>query len=190
MNNKRTFIALKFNLENAVLNYINKIKNALPDEKINWVESSHFHLTLAFLGDTPEKNQRKIIAELQNFCTEIPTFKLELFRLGLFPNNKEPNVLWMGIEPSIELIQLKNKLDQSLVKLKVHTPEPNFRPHLTLGRIKESNLEKLNQVIDQFKNQFFQEANIDQIIYYESKLTPEGSVFSPINIYQLTGSHI
>jgi RNA 2',3'-cyclic 3'-phosphodiesterase len=66
-------------------------------------------------------------------------FRLQLTQLGAFPNQKRPRVIWVGLggETAV-LTTLKQQLDEVLLPLGWPPEEKPFRPHLTLGRVKDS----------------------------------------------------
>jgi 2'-5' RNA ligase len=59
-------------------------------------------------------------------------------RLGVFPNERKPRVLWMGLEGEIEgLNRLQHDLGVLLASLGFEVEERPFTPHITLGRLRE-----------------------------------------------------
>jgi len=64
--------------------------------------------------------------------------------------------------------------------------EREFRPHLTMARLKWINdKEKLKDLLETYKNEDFQEVKINEVIYYESILKPSGPVYKPIEKFIL-----
>ena len=52
---RRTFIATPIEPGAKLSQTHTKLRNALKNEKIKWVDGDHFHITLFFLGDTSER---------------------------------------------------------------------------------------------------------------------------------------
>ncbi|MEG1555286.1 MAG: 2'-5' RNA ligase family protein, partial [Bacteroidales bacterium] len=63
----------------------------------------------------------------------------------------------------------------------------NFVPHITLGRIKKVDDKKhFWKLIDTSKPDFTQVISIDEIILFQSKLTPSGPLYKVIETFSLT----
>ena len=180
-NSKRTFIALKIVPSPALLDAYRKIKAVLEGEKIKWVEENNMHVTLAFLGDTTVDLIDQITSNLEESLYNTDPVSLKIAGIGVFKNMHEPRVLWMGTEPDERMIATKMEIDQKLRSLGFEIEEREFRPHLTLGRIKFiNNKKKLREIIDEFKGAFFMKQVFGNIEYIESQLTPNGPKYSTI----------
>jgi len=123
----RVFVAI--DLPKELKKELRKLKIDIPDSRINWVDD--FHLTLKFIGYI-EKNDLKSIKEKLSRVKFKP-FKLSFTDVGYFPTEKSPRVIWVGVEPHEEVIELQEKVDDKLIKYK---DDYKFHPHITLARIK------------------------------------------------------
>jgi len=187
MMTKRTFIAIKIKLDQQVLNYINKIKNALSEENIKWVNPESLHLTLAFLGDTMVDSIPEIRNLLQKTSEKHSAFTIDLAHIGTFPPKGNPRVVWIGSENTNSLMHLQSEIEKSLIEKGLYEADKNFKAHLTLGRVKKiNNKNRIHQMVDEYQHLFFQELKIDSFIYYESTLTPKGPIYTPIEIFKLS----
>ena len=179
---KRTFVAIRINISKQTAAFFNDIKFLLKDEKIKWVDPWNMHLTLFFLGDTEEKLIPEISEELKLELKGIRSFKLKCKKLGLFKNINNPRVLWFGLEEEQELLELKLKVDNVIKSFGYRVENKKFVPHLTLGRVKFlKNKRLLESIVEKYKDQTIQEFEVGELIFYESKLTPKGSVYSVLN---------
>ena len=62
----------------------------------------------------------------------------------------------------------------------------NFVPHLTIGRIKQlTDKAKFQEEVGRFKDVFFQELEVDEIILFESILRPDGPQYITVKKYSL-----
>src|SRR5205814_1089298 len=62
---------------------------------------------------------------------------LRAARIGFFPNQRFPHVVWAGIEdPHEQLAALQKAVQSATRKFTVEQPEDKFKGHVTLGRIK------------------------------------------------------
>jgi RNA 2',3'-cyclic 3'-phosphodiesterase len=178
---KRTFFAVDIRPDESLTAILQDIRNHLEGEKIKWVTSDLMHLTLKFLGDTPEESIRQIINAADLSVRQMPVMNLHLSAVGLFKNLHNPRVIWIGIKPCPLLEQAVQTLGNTLVPFGYTADNVEFIPHLTLGRVKEiKHTEKLAGLIEEYKNESFGTVCISEIIYYESMLKPEGPVYHPL----------
>lgn len=97
-------------------------------QALRWTKPEKVHLTLGFLGMTPEGDIEKVVRHCQS--TAGPRFELKTSEVGGFPHLLRPKVIWLGTESSHELDQLRKTLAERLT----FDPKP-FSPHFTLGRV-------------------------------------------------------
>jgi 2'-5' RNA ligase len=183
---KRTFIAVKIHPDNKLLNAHAKLRNELDNEKIKWVDPQNFHLTLFFLGDTEEEQIARIREELSNIAENFSKTQIKLQGLGVFKNIHKPRVLWAGISEYDDLKEIKLAVDKQMVQLGFNPDAREFKPHLTLARIKWlEQKNKLKSLLANYEGVFFQYADIEEIIYYESILKESGPEYKPIEKFML-----
>jgi len=183
---KRTFIAVKTELLQENLLLYSEIKSKLKDSYINWVDANNMHLTLFFLGNTSEQQIPEIARELKNLLSETRSFSFLLKGLGVFRNIHDPRVFWLGIENGNDLKELKVKIDKVLDKLGYKIEDREFKPHLTLGRIKNiKQKDSLRELAEKYKEYTFQEIFVSEVIFYESTLTPKGPIYNEIQKFKL-----
>jgi 2'-5' RNA ligase len=135
----RTFIAIDIppTIKMALSAMQVELRRAASD--VSWTKPENFHLTLRFLGEVAEKQ----LPELKRICDEtaaaIRPFRLTLNGAGVFPNFRQPRVLWAGLSGEIEAaIKLQALLEAGLVTLSFQPQDFPFKPHLTIGRVKSS----------------------------------------------------
>ena len=178
---KRTFIAVKIEPGEALVNVLNECRQELAGERISWVQPQNIHITLKFLGDTREGQIQPISGTIRKVAGEHRSFDLKFRNLGVFRNLRNPRVLWVGIERNPVMEEIKHDLDQHLADFGYEPENREFRPHLTLGRIKFlKDLTGLEHLILRYSDQEFQVSGIREIIYYESILKPYGPEYTAI----------
>lgn len=102
-------------------------------------------------------------------------FKIKTTKIGVFPNENFIRVVWIGLEPKDKIIELKNKIDESLKD--IFSKEKDFKPHITLARVKfvkdkQEFIKKLKQIKIEEK-----EFVIKDIKLIKSTLTSDGPVY-------------
>lgn len=172
----RIFLAFDFeeSIEKDSLEIIDRIKRS--GFIGNWTKRGNFHLTLFFLG---EQQKNEIVKATDAFFSELPTeaITLKSKELGMFFKNGSPSVIWLGFERErkVEHIFESGK--------KFYSPygydfKGKFIPHLTLGRLKRVPMDFRN-VMNSISNQQ-KEYKIAGITLYQSELTSEGPVYTPL----------
>jgi 2'-5' RNA ligase len=102
---------------------------------VRWVRLDDLHLTLRFLGPTPEDRLPELGAAVHEVATNGRPFDVRLAGAGAFPSPERPRALWLGVaEGTVELAEVAAGLDSALVALGWPADERPFRPHLTLAR--------------------------------------------------------
>lgn len=183
---KRTFIAVKTSLSEENFELYSGIKSKLKDSFINWVDKDNLHLTLFFLGDTTENQILEISKKLNEILTDFSSFDFSLHGMGVFKNMHDPRVIWFGIDKDKELKSLKGIIDKVITSVGFESEEREFRPHLTIGRIKNlKQKNELKELLEKYRDHEFQKIQIKEVIFYESILTPRGPIYKPIQRFFL-----
>jgi 2'-5' RNA ligase len=100
-----------------------------------WVRVEGLHLTLRFLGATPDARLQELSEAVAVTAREVAPFHLELTGGGAFPTPQRPRVLWIGIgEGETELAALARRLDGELQRLGWPSDSRPLQAHLTLAR--------------------------------------------------------
>jgi 2'-5' RNA ligase len=100
-----------------------------------WVRVDGLHLTLRFLGATPDERQPELAAAIATVAADVRPFQVVLSGGGAFPNQYRPRVLWIGIgEGAAELDALERRVDVELRRLGWSADDRPFNAHLTLAR--------------------------------------------------------
>ena len=137
----RAFIAI--DLPQEVKEYLGQLTHDLakqaPGHAVRWVKPERMHLTFRFLGETEETLIPNLGRALDEVVAQQRPFMLFLDGFGCFPNCKRPRVLWAGIGGDMGAAeQLKKAIDQALIPFGWQAETRPFRPHLTVGRVKDA----------------------------------------------------
>lgn len=148
---------------------------------IQWVPTDNLHLTLKFLGDVVDREVPQVCRAIRSVCSTTEPFEVELAGTGGFPSIDRPRVLWAGIVAGGEpLIDLVARLEIELAKLGFK-PEPrDYRPHLTLGRVRGSSRGASSEAIDRlsrYSQRRLGSLPVDQVRLYASYLDKAGPTY-------------
>lgn len=101
---------------------------------VKWVKEQNLHLTLFFLGFVSDDLIEKICANIRDATANAEVFDLEFTKIVLGPRKENPKMIWLAGKVSEELRILQENVEKEL-KIFI-TSKKSFRPHITLGRIR------------------------------------------------------
>lgn len=179
----RTFIAVDISDEarRKIAAYIQNLRNDFAEVRAGWDKPEKLHLTLKFLGDTDERQLSEVKKIVEKIAGEMSAFKLKLDQNGVFPNQQNARVLWLGVEDTGEnLAKINRVLESECAQIGFQIEKRNYHPHLTIARLKDSR-NAANLVKKHLETQIEPlELKVSEIVIYESKLQPGGSIYKKI----------
>lgn len=179
----RTFIALPISLPSALKAMVREFQEM--GRAVKAVSTESTHITLKFLGDTPSKQLPEIIKILESAAANARAWELELVGVGAFPHWGRPSVVWAGVQPAEPLTTLAQELEAQFEALGFPPEKRAFHPHLTLARIKAKPPAQLMEIAEANEHRSFGHQTIDQVMFYQSDLQPEGPVYTPLHTIAL-----
>ena len=160
---------------------------------VRWVNPAGIHLTLKFLGATEAGRVDALLAALHDAAAgDQPPFPLHLDGLGVFPNYREPRVIWAGVGGDLDsLAKAQRRVEQAMARLGFPEESRAFRPHLTLGRVRDGVAPAARRQIGEIMTT--QAAALSpeyawqtgEIHLIRSNLTPQGAVYTPLGMAAL-----
>ncbi len=177
----RLFIGIPIN--DDVRQRLTELRDALKRTRahVGWVPPRNYHLSLAFLGDTP----REMVADLGEAlddAAQCEPFPFAVTRIGSFGSRRSPRVIWAGVEAPDVLTTLYEKLRDNLEALGLDTDSRPFRPHITLGRVRSSRgRSELVEGLERVADTVFGDVTTARIHLYRSVLQPGGSVYTVLH---------
>jgi len=136
---KRLFLAVELpaDVRSRLVRVCEPLRRRVSDVK--WVGEENLHVTLKFLGDTPDQQVSEVGARVAELAFEVPVLALNVGALGAFPSLRRPRILWASVTGDVErLAGLAGGLDRELAPLGFVPEERPFSPHVTVGRVKGS----------------------------------------------------
>ena len=109
-------------------------------------------------------------------------FQTTLNQLGAFPNLRRPRVIWIGgSELQESAARLANDIDHRMTKLSFEPENRPFKPHLTLGRVRQGRrVDELTDYLKTFELRPIPLA-LDRVVLFQSTLTPQGAIYKPLH---------
>lgn len=188
MSRIRTFVAIETTpaTRRAARQLIDVLRRD-SDADVRWVTPETIHCTLKFLGDVPE-------IEIPSLCTTVAAavapftpFHLEYHGLGAFPNLARPHTLWVGAREGVEPCRcLHEALDQALFELGFARERRRFRPHLTIGRVRQG-ADRLAERLREKADFLLGDERVEAVTVFASYLDDTGPTHEVLAQAALTG---
>jgi len=187
MANLRLFIAAEIPKEvKSGLEELIKSLSASGDG-VKWVRSGSIHLTLKFLGNVKEEELDKIKKAGETGLSGIiggDGIQLSIEGLGTFPGGKRIRVIWIGMKGELDRLEMvRDALNESFYKLGFPKEERDFRPHLTLGRVKGRVSRETIEKIEDMKDIVLGDIGVSRLHLFKSDLKPTGAVYTSLAYY-------
>lgn len=165
----------------------------MPERAVTWVKPHLIHLTLKFLGDTPQIQIARLAEALSRIAVQSASFTLTTTQLGCFPNLRQPRVIWVGLDQrsTTHLLQLQKAVEAATVPLGFPTEARPFSPHITLGRVRRevssTVAAQVGQVVNSTGPSDPATDAIQAVILMKSDLQRSGPIYTPLHKAVLTG---
>jgi 2'-5' RNA ligase len=191
----RLFIALELPPEarQAAAEVARELKSS--GAEVKWVKLESMHLTLKFLGETPEGQAAEIKDALGEVCHGRAGMDLAIKSCGSFPSNTKPQVVWLGLDGQVDhLLTLAKDIEARLALLGFAPERRSFKAHLTLGRLRRGpkrggkpggSTAPLARAIAALKDYNGPAFRADNVVLMKSTLTPAGPIYEPLAEFRL-----
>jgi len=182
----RTFISIP--LPRDVRSKKNMLYSTLEGSpsKINWVKNEQLHLTIKFLGNTPESLFDGIKTEILQAVSNLRSFELTIDNTGCFPVPERPRLLWLGISGNIDpLKNLFMTIEKKMESMGFPPEGQEYFPHITLARIKYP--QKFTPDISTFLKSSYDpiDFTVDRVQFLSSELLPSGTLYTLLGSFPL-----
>lgn len=134
MTSLRLFVAIP--LEEEVRTALHAAAAPLRDAApgLRWTPAGRLHLTVKFLGDTPQDRVGPLEGALRDVARAHAAVPLVIRGAGAFPTLRRPRVVWAGVDPAPRLELLQHDVESAFAALGIPVEGRAFRPHVTLAR--------------------------------------------------------
>jgi RNA 2',3'-cyclic 3'-phosphodiesterase len=191
----RLFIALslpekvKTEIERAQAELLQGLRQA----SVRWAKREQFHLTLKFLGDVATDRVEPLAAAVRGACQNVAPLGLRAERIGFFPDQRRPRVVWVGVHDQGEkLLRLQQGLEAATRGYSAEEESDHrFEGHVTLARIKaisRPESDQLAMLATTWERRSFGAWIAGEIEIIRSQLTPNGARYSTLATIELAAS--
>ncbi|MBS4164436.1 hypothetical protein PRO82_001764 [Candidatus Protochlamydia amoebophila] len=119
---------LAINIPSSVQRHLAQICYGIPN--VNWLDSNDFYLQLRSFGQLSLEKLEEIQKCLNSLFFN--SFSLQLKEIGHDHFKSQQGTIWVGANPLLELIELKNQINKLLKELKL-LPERHSNLKVFLG---------------------------------------------------------
>lgn len=161
----RTFVAVKIHPTASLKRLLARL-NSL--EGLRPADADSLHVTLKFLGDTPDEQVPEICRAVEQCVQGEAPFPVRLKGVGAFPNPDRPSVLWAGLQDTEPLLRIAARVEAALGDLGYPAEARPFTPHVTLVRFKNRPPEAVFRMLRDEAQSDFGLDRIESVIYYQS----------------------
>ena len=182
----RTFVAIELpaGLRDA-LGSIPAAASLPAGTSVRWTPPENLHLTLRFLGDTPEEQLPPLADALDAVAAGAASFELELGAAGAFPEARNARVLWVGLDDADRrLRRLRNQVEAAVRGLGWKREGRRFQPHLTLARLRRPTRLPAGGWIETVPRCRFA---VEEVSLVRSTLKPAGAEYDVLHRAPLAG---
>jgi RNA 2',3'-cyclic 3'-phosphodiesterase len=183
----RAFLAIR--PTDDVIGRLTEMQSELAESgaDVRWVSAETMHLTIQFLGEVQESEVPEIERGLRQGLGALSPFDIECRGLGVFPSQKRPRVVWVGLHGA-GIGTLAERTEIVLSPLGFPPQERELNPHVTLGRVRSARgWDALGRLLKASGDRSFGTSRIDHITLYRSQLRPDGAIYTPLVRFLLAG---
>jgi 2'-5' RNA ligase len=144
-----------------------------------WAGPEQWHLTLQFLGPVPAL--APVVDGLRLAALSCPAFSFGLGGGGAFPSLRRARVIWIGAAQGGEaMTALAAAVGSALAPLGYQGEARRFSPHLTVARLRDQG--DVSPAVEAIGPERVGPAwTVEEIILYESRLSPKGSTYTVLS---------
>lgn len=159
---------------------------------VKWESAPKLHITLRFLGDTPEDLLRDFVLYNEGVSQRFPPFPIRYRGVGCFPGPQDPRVIWAGVEdPGGTMAALQAGIEEGVCRLGFPPERKRLHAHVTLGRVKGRR--GMDRLLEMMESAILDgpSATVGEFTLMKSILRPGGSEYTVLHSFPLTGgAHI
>ncbi|OQY39460.1 MAG: 2'-5' RNA ligase [Candidatus Cloacimonetes bacterium 4572_65] len=158
-------------------------KTLIPHE-VTWVSEENLHITFQFIGTIKREDMDSVQTIFDEMAEKIKQQRFAIKGIEVFPP-KSPKLIWISLTQKDRVVaQYLKTFQKNLKKYGIKIGVQDFRPHITLGRIKtELSTYQIGRI--ERDRTTFNYIKCNEIALFESNLYENGPIYSVLKTYNL-----
>jgi 2'-5' RNA ligase len=155
---------------------------------LNPTDPEQAHVTLKFLGDTPDRRVGPLVDALSAAVEEanVDPFEATYGGYGVFPSLDYISVVWLGVaEGDAELGRLHEAVEDRTTDIGFDPADHEFTPHVTLARMEHAASKDHVQEVVRSRDPTVGTATVSSVRLTESELGPDGPEYGTVERFDL-----
>lgn len=183
--NIRLFIGIPIPVNESFTNLLFDLHKQFGNSEIKWLNTSQLHLTLKFIGEVPVFYLNSIESLVCSSIDNIKPFNLIIKNIGFF-GSPVPKLVWAGIQSDEVLKKCFYNIDNNLQELGIKKEMKEYKPHITLGRIKFMDKKiKVYDIITRYSNEVICKMKVGKVELIKSTLNQSGPEYKILKTFNL-----
>jgi 2'-5' RNA ligase len=190
----RLFVAVELphEVRRMLIDTMDSLKRTVRTDALRWVRPEGIHVTLEFLGSTPEDRLPLIHTALRLGVRTAEPFDVTPLGVGSFGGRGSLRVIWVGLGgDGGALAALAERVEHAMEPLGYPREERVFNAHLTLARVRDTatrqERERMHDVLMRFDVPLYPAFHVDQVSLMQSLMGPGGATHRQLATYPLEG---
>jgi 2'-5' RNA ligase len=178
------FLAIE--LDDSVKKSLQKMAGELRrfDSVVRWTKLEQMHLTLKFLGETPDAGATDVCDAAAQMAAACEPFDWTIDACGCFPPRGKVRIVWVGSGSGAEsLCRIAAECEDAYEELGFARESRSFSPHVTLGRVRfDKTGGRLRDAVDGLEASSVSQP-VSALTVFQSVLKPTGAVYNVLGKY-------
>ena len=184
----RLFVAIELDRE---------VKQALIDVQgqlgefsrvARWARPEQMHLTVKFLGETPDQKVEAVCAAAGRVAGQVGPFQITLTDCGCFPPRGAVRIVQRGLADETQTLhRCRDLCEETFAELGFERERRAYAPHLTIGRVRDDRTGgQLRAAVEGITCQPISQS-VEALCVVRSELSPGGAKYTNIAEHKFTG---
>ena len=159
-----------------------RVREARVPPRVTWVKAAAAHLTLRFIGNVSAETAAAVTSTLDTL--RVSPAIVEWGTVGTFGGLRRPRVVWIApTKGGDEVVLLAKSVNDILDPLLGAGESRPFRPHVTLGRVREPGRDvEWAAALDEVRWRTTR-TQITGVTLYESRHSPTGPTYTALSTH-------
>jgi 2'-5' RNA ligase len=183
---KRLFVSVDLD---GLAEDVRRVQEPLADlPGVDTVDPEGVHVTLKFLGDTPESRLDEVTDAIAAAVgsADVGPFEAAFEGYGVFPSRDYISVVWVGVGAgSDELARLHEAVEREATAVGFDPEEHDFTPHATVARVRDARSKAEVQDLVREADPTLGRLDVEEVRLTESTMTDDGPVYGTVESFPL-----